>query len=736
MTLTKKILSTIFTLLAIGGMILMSTPAQAGFFDWFKSTPLNQEAAALRSVSKIDTSKYEVDKTAEEFKYEAEKAAEAQKYEAERIEENPAAVTKFFNTLFSRSSDSINESSYKEVEIKPSITRVSENTPVVLDPDDDGIDPSDLRYVDWGTRRPGTPCHVYTLNDDGTGSFDYTGEILETVGDDGLKKLHCIDGGVAGYVEPVSPTDPIIGNKFDLDFLNKEEIRIAQSVLSTSGFYNGSIDGDFGSRSSSSLVNWQAKNRLSKTGKIDSATKKALNDYLNKNTVLSKIVKNPGVSRVQKSPGGVPVIDPIDDDGIDPSNSLSEISCSLAGPCETLQGLCADWDGEYVQETSSTGFITGTCTYMVLPSTDPDPDTTVNPTVIDRSFSYVTSKIKLGMRGSDVYNLQRILKAKGYYSGPVDSFYGEGTKDGLKEYQQNEPPTQFFVTGATVGKNTLKKLQDTVDELNKNLSRATSVTPYALGQISYWWGKVNLHKEVGGIWTTDSDGVSGANLDKLTYCQKFWPATASYEEGGLETITGWYPRYNLGNPLTSTKMTYNCLTEELSQTPPMSFEWLIVPNTFLSSNSNHLLGKLKITNNSSQDLTFKNSDNNKIVVSLTQTVNDDTDLTPESIRFYDQGGQLLENGIFSSLNGTFDISNTFSLSDISIAANSHEIISIFVDATDSEDMGDSLRLWLNPNLSWNNDTIVYGLDGSGSFVGDSAISNMVDNYSQLHINPF
>ncbi len=51
MTITKKLLTTSVTVLAIAGMLLMASPAQAGFFDWFSSTPLSQEAAASKSIS-------------------------------------------------------------------------------------------------------------------------------------------------------------------------------------------------------------------------------------------------------------------------------------------------------------------------------------------------------------------------------------------------------------------------------------------------------------------------------------------------------------------------------------------------------------------------------------------------------------------------------------------------------------------------------------------------------------
>ncbi len=41
---------------------------------------------------------------------------------------------------------------------------------------------------------------------------------------------------------------------------------------------------------------------------------------------------------------------------------------------------------------------------------------------------------------------------------------------------------------------------------------STDLTP----RINYWWGKVNQHMDIKtGLWQTDPDGVSGANLDML-----------------------------------------------------------------------------------------------------------------------------------------------------------------------------------------------------------------------------
>ncbi len=78
-------------------------------------------------------------------------------------------------------------------------------------------------------------------------------------------------------------------------------------------------------------------------------------------------------------------------------------------------------------------------------------------------------------------------------------------------------------------------------------------------RIMYWWGKVNQHVDANGNWLTDPDGVSGADLDKLTYCKKFYQNTIGTEDYMLETTNTWRNRGNVDGPFTSTKMSTKCL---------------------------------------------------------------------------------------------------------------------------------------------------------------------------------
>lgn len=91
-----------------------------------------------------------------------------------------------------------------------------------------------------------------------------------------------------------------------------------------------------------------------------------------------------------------------------------------------------------------------------------------------------------------------------------------------------------------------------------NISSTLDKTP----RIMYWYGKVNQHVDVNGNWQTDPDGISGADLDKLTYCKKWFPRTIRVEDYKLETTNGWRNRGNVDAPYTSTKMSTKCVQRE------------------------------------------------------------------------------------------------------------------------------------------------------------------------------
>ncbi len=91
--------------------------------------------------------------------------------------------------------------------------------------------------------------------------------------------------------------------------------------------------------------------------------------------------------------------------------------------------------------------------------------------------------------------------------------------------------------------------------------------------ISFWYGKVNQHTNPSvidnGAWMTDPDGVSGANLDILTYCKKWYPKTTKVVPFKNQTIMNWKDRGNVSN-YKSTKMAYSCVEELSSENPSIT----------------------------------------------------------------------------------------------------------------------------------------------------------------------
>jgi hypothetical protein len=78
-------------------------------------------------------------------------------------------------------------------------------------------------------------------------------------------------------------------------------------------------------------------------------------------------------------------------------------------------------------------------------------------------------------------------------------------------------------------------------------------------RVMMWYGKVNQHWDTAtNSWATDADGVSGANLDILTYCKKYYPQTTSIKQYKEETTDTWKAAGNTGS-YTSIKPSYECV---------------------------------------------------------------------------------------------------------------------------------------------------------------------------------
>jgi hypothetical protein len=141
-------------------------------------------------------------------------------------------------------------------------------------------------------------------------------------------------------------------------------------------------------------------------------------------------------------------------------------------------------------------------------------------------------------------------------------FYNVNTKN--YEFKIQATNENEFVSYIVVSRANTQSVSEKINYFVKlpQISIPGDVDDRHIPRIMYWYGKVNQHWDLNqGVWKTDSDGVSGANLDKLEYCKKFYPNTIAVREYKYETIDTWKDRGNLGR-YGSTKLSYECLQRD------------------------------------------------------------------------------------------------------------------------------------------------------------------------------
>jgi|GEM_PF-2476057 len=135
------------------------------------------------------------------------------------------------------------------------------------------------------------------------------------------------------------------------------------------------------------------------------------------------------------------------------------------------------------------------------------------------------------------------------------------------------------------------------------VTKTTDLTP----RISYWPGKVNQHIDATlGAWSTDSDGSSGASINKLTYCKKWYPNTISVDLYKTETITTWKNAGNTGG-YTASFPSYKCIqgSSSGSSTSAVQTESLKSATTANDSKPNLTISLSNIPSSLKTDTSFK-----------------------------------------------------------------------------------------------------------------------------------
>jgi len=165
---------------------------------------------------------------------------------------------------------------------------------------------------------------------------------------------------------------------------NSDAVRLLQTKLKSYGFYSGNIDGDFGAGTEDAVKAFQRANGLTADGKAGSST-------LNKLFAGSVTTASGSSSNNNKTT---------------PKPTVKPTEKTTKKPTATPKKAATPTPNAYVRVTER-----------------PDGE-------------YFT--LEKGMMGEPIKKLQRALRSAGYYSGTIDGYYGEGTVEAVKEYQEDK----------------------------------------------------------------------------------------------------------------------------------------------------------------------------------------------------------------------------------------------------------------------------------------------------------
>lgn len=191
-----------------------------------------------------------------------------------------------------------------------------------------------------------------------------------------------------------------------------EPVKQIQSDLKTLGYLSGNADGAFGSGTEAAVKNYQQKNGLSQTGKVDAALAIKLREDADKLIKANEVIKygasGEKVKQIQNS------LKIIGYDIKDAEGSFGNSTRDAVMSFQRTSGLTAD--GQIGEKTG------GALALAVAHKTK--------------------NEMALGHYGEDVKSMQGGLITLGYLTGKADGAYGKQTEAAVKKYQQDHGQEQ------------------------------------------------------------------------------------------------------------------------------------------------------------------------------------------------------------------------------------------------------------------------------------------------------
>ena len=302
-------------------------------------------------------------------------------------------------------------------------------------------------------------------------------------------------------------------------------VKDLQTKLRKLGYYDASVDGDYGDTTVAAVKAFQKKYNLTADGIAGSETLKKLESVYESATSTSTK----------------------DDDSLRRGSAGSAVK-DLQTKLKKLGYYSASIDGDYGATTESAvkafqkkynltaDGVAGSATLKKLESVYKDATTTMDD-----------DSLRKGSTGSDVKDLQTKLKKLGYYNAYVDGSYGDTTVAAVKAFQKKYSLTADGVAGSA----TLKKLESVykdatttmdddslrkgstgsdVKDLQTKLKKLGYYNAYVDG--SYGDTTVAAVKAFQKKYSLTADGVAGsATLKKLESVYK--DATTTMDDDSL-----------------------------------------------------------------------------------------------------------------------------------------------------------------------------------------------------------
>lgn len=261
--------------------------------------------------------------------------------------------------------------------------------------------------------------------------------------------LHCLEERVLFLKSP-----PMTG----------EDVEVLQKELKATGYYKQTIDGIFGETTHHAVISFQEARGLQPSGMVDESTWQSLNDALELPVSVTK--PEPPAGRVSILIDTTRRILTIMSDGQPYKQYPVAVGkYSTPSPIGTWRitnmgrhwgtgfgtrwmGLSVPWGTYGIHGTNRPGSIGSYASHGCIRMNNhhveeifPWISSGVPVMIIGNPFEYEPGAFRIirrGSRGSDVLEVQRLLKRLGYYNGPRDGIWGWGMEKAINDFRKDK----------------------------------------------------------------------------------------------------------------------------------------------------------------------------------------------------------------------------------------------------------------------------------------------------------